>query len=128
MIVTCLISIIGTVFNSFSLKVLHNVKYELKFYDFLRSRCVTSLFVCFLGIFLFSSSVPCQRCLFDYWTLYLQFYLVFIPLRIALMASGISDILLGLNRVAVLYERKKCFFYSISKIVTSYFFYFKEKG
>ena len=123
-----LISIIGVVFNTYSLNVLPRKKADqsltFKFYDFLWCRCFCNLLVCFFGIFFnpnIKLSLSCKECQSDYWQLYLQVFLNVIPLRIAFMSSAISDILLILNRVALLFDKRSNYLYKISIKVGIFF-------
>ena len=104
-----IVSVIGVLFNFHSLFIIKNYIPNFKFYDFFLCRCVCNLVVCFFGIFFkpaLIESIICEECMRpSYLQLYLQAYFVCIPLRIAFLSSAVSDILLIMNRVALLYYR-----------------------
>lgn len=115
-----IISGAGVIFNYYTLYVLNNHQLKFKFYDFFRCRCFCNLVVCVLSIFMdleVSALIVSEECTMDYWPLYLKLYLVMIPLRIALRSSAISDILLILNRIALLFDKKESQLYTLSKKV-----------
>jgi hypothetical protein len=119
-----IVSIIGVFFNLNSLCIIKDNSLNFKFYDFLWCRCFCNLVVCFFGIFfnpVLLESIICKGSVRpNYWELYLQLFFVAVPLRIALMSSAISDVLLILNRVALLCYNKLSLFYELS-IKVSYF-------
>lgn len=109
------ISTVGTLFNAFSLIVLnHKNLSTIRFYHFLRCRTFCNLVVCFFGVFY--KKVACKEvCHFNYESLYLTWFVIILPTRIAFSASVHADILLILNRLTLLSESKQTIFYSISK-------------
>lgn len=116
-----IISGVGVFFNYFTLCALNNYQLKFKFYDFFRCRCFCNLVVCILGIFMdlrVVDLIVTEECTMDYWTLYLKLYLVVLPIRFAFMSSAISDILLILNRIALLFGKKKSKLYTLSKRVS----------
>lgn len=94
------VCVIGLLFNFYTLKALLDERLKLKFYNFQRCRCFCSVCICLLGIFY--PSYPLEA---------------LIPLRMGFLASAISDILLILNRVVLMYDQKKSIFYALSKKV-----------
>ena len=116
-----LVSIFGVLYNIHNSFVLRDKRLKIKFYYFLRCRCFCSLVVCILGCFLnpkITDPLVCQE-IKEWWSFYLQLFVVGIPFRIALMSSFISDILLILNRVALLFDKKLSKFYLLSKKVSN---------
>jgi hypothetical protein len=103
---------IGIIINYVSLRILQNKQLKFKFYDFFRCRCFCNMLVCFFAAF---TSPLYTNKQYEYWKLYLLLYFDVIPARVALLASFISDILLILNRVALLFGRKSSAFYTLSK-------------
>jgi len=123
-----IVSVIGVLFNFHSLFIIKNYIPNFKFYDFFLCRCVCNLVVCFFGIFFklaLIESIICEECMRpSYLQLYLQVYFVCIPLRIAFLSSAVSDILLIMNRVALLYYRHLSAFYTLSVRVFNYIYQF----
>jgi hypothetical protein len=109
------VSIIGILFNLTTLVVLHNRKFKHKFYDFLRCRCVSYLFVCAIGSVY--RDIPLSGQVDDYMRIIIGWYVINIPMRVVFFASGIIDVLLVLNRYVTLYNRKGSVFYTLSKKV-----------
>lgn len=87
--------------------------FEPVFYDFLQSRSICNLFVCLIGMF--NQRLPCQNRRTDYMRLKFDLYVVHFPLRAALLESAISDNLLILSRLVILYEWKDSLFDRLSK-------------
>ena len=109
-------SITGIVLNLLTLLLLLNKRFKSKFYDFLRCRCFWNLVVCVYGSFYIDYfAVYCEKCLFDYWPLVTYTFAVHIPLRIFWSASFIAEILLILNRLCLLSNKKKSLFFTLSK-------------
>lgn len=109
------ISLIGSVLNLIIICNLINAKRQYTFWNFIRCRCLCNLLVCFLGSFY--TIVPDMDCVTDYETL-IKSLLIFVPLRIAIFASFISDLLLILNRLAQLLNQKNSMFYALSMKVS----------
>lgn len=109
----CIVSIVGTVLNLFTLLLLTNNAFKHKFYDFLRCRCFCNLIVCAFGIVYVD--VFCRGCPVNYARLLLYSNLVHIPLRMAFLASAISDVLLIINRLSMLFNRKESGICKLSK-------------
>ena len=109
------ISIIGILFNIFTIILLVDKRFTHRFYDFLRCRCVCNLFVCLFGSYFMI--FPDQGVVFNYNQLYLIWLGNQTPLRGALLSSFISENMLILNRIANLYNNKTSVFYSLSKKV-----------
>lgn len=109
------ISLIGSVLNMITFCNLFNAKRQYTFWNFIRCRCICSILVCFLGSFY--TIVPDIDCVTDYETL-IKSLLIFVPLRIAIFASFISDLLLILNRLAQLLNKKNSMFYALSMKVS----------
>ena len=119
------VSALGVLFNAYSLCLLLNKKLKFKFYDFFRCRCICNLVVCFVGTF--TKAVYYRTSKNNYWSVYFQIFVFAIPLRIALMSTFISDILLILNRITLLFGKKMSIFYRLSKKVsTVYSFLFRK--
>ncbi len=119
-----ILSIFGAIFNTFSLLILLSSSLKHSFYDFLQCRCICNLIVSVIGIFyhIFGGWKLCGT---DYATVFVQFYLLLLPIRIAFFASVISDNLLILNRLANLYEMKRSTFLKLSKTVITLLASFK---
>jgi hypothetical protein len=111
------ISGIGIVFNIITLIVLFNKKYKHKFYDFLRCRCISYLVVCIYGV-LFKNFTETNE-VDDYLYILVDWFVIFLPIRITFLASAITDILLVLNRFVNLCDRKTIIFYTLSKKVSA---------
>lgn len=111
----CVVSIVGTVLNLFTLLLLANNSFKHKFYDFLRCRCLCNLVVCAFGIAYVD--VFCRECPVNYVRLLLYSVLVHIPVRMAFLASAISDVLLIINRLLMLYDKKESGIYKLTKKV-----------
>ena len=109
------VSVIGILFNLTTLVVLHNRKFKHKFYDFLRCRCVSYLFVCAIGSVY--RDIPLSGQVDDYMTIIILWFVINYPMRVVFFASGIIDMLLVLNRYVTLCNRKRSVFYSLSKRV-----------
>jgi len=105
------VSIIGILFNLTTLVVLHNRKFKHKFYDFLRCRCVSYLFVCAIGSVY--RDIPLSGQVDDYMRIIIGWHVINIPMRVVFFASGIIDVLLVLNRYVTLYNRKRSVFYTL---------------
>jgi hypothetical protein len=110
------ISLIGTLFNIFSSIVLINKQFKFRFYDFLLCRSICNLAVCLLGIFY--EETVCKECTTDYWPLFINFFLVTLPLRAAFISTAISESLILINRLSLLFARKNSRFYNLSKTVS----------
>lgn len=108
------ISAFGVLFNLTTILLLFKSKFQHKFYDFLQCRCVCNLTVCLL--FAYYSPTACRGCVVDYKSLIVNIGFLF-PLRMALIASGISDNLLILNRLANLCRWSNSVFSTLSKKV-----------
>jgi hypothetical protein len=80
--------------------------------------------VCVIGIF-YHIFGGWKLCATNYVTVFVQFYLLLLPLRIAFIASVISDNLLILNRLANLYDMKESTFLKLSKTVITLLASFK---
>ncbi len=118
------ISVIGTVLNICSGTLLLKVQLTHSFYQFLFCRCVCNLLVCLFGIF-FSNLVCEKECTDSFVHLNIHWFLLIFPKRSALLASFVSDILLILNRMLTIYERKDCNYFLkmpkwVSLIVNSF--------
>lgn len=110
-----IISFIGSILN---FGIIINLIFANTFYksfNFIRCRSICNLLVCILGNFFVT--LPERDCVGDYATIYRYMYMFNRPLRIALFASIVSDILLILNRKASLYEENESVFYTLSKKV-----------
>lgn len=122
-----IVSGVGVIFNYYTLYALNRYRRRYKFHDFFICRCFCNLVVCFLALF-YKQDLPglvlCSECKMDYWILFFQSYLAMILIRVALMASAISDILLINNRIALLYNKKESRFYTLSKKVSIVMFHF----
>lgn len=115
------VSGIGSLINIATIMVLTNRKFMHNFYDFLRCRCACNLVVCLCGIF-FHEIPDLDTHTEEYLSLIFIWFAFFIPMRIALLASFISDNLLIVNRLATLYDRSISVFYKLSKKVGFYRF------
>ena len=113
------ISIVGIFVNLFGLIVLRNRHLEEKFYDCLFCRCVCNLVVCLFGCL--HNVLPCKMCPTYFVWLFLKLYVHMLGMRIAFFASVICDILLILNRMLLLLDRKNSVLYKLSKKVIYYF-------
>jgi len=110
------ISIFGILFNIFTIILLVDKRFNHRFYDFLRCRCVCNLFVCLFGSYFMI--FPDQGVVFNYNQLYFIWLGNQTPLRGALLSSFISENMLILNRIANLFNNKTTVFYSLSKKVS----------
>ncbi len=108
------ISGIGIFFNIFSLTVVLHKSLKHNFYDFLRCRCICNLIVCILTIFY--GRLVLENCPVNYQWLYFAWF-INVQIRLVLLASSISDILLIINRYVTIYDMKKSVFYKISRKV-----------
>lgn len=115
------VSGIGTLFNIVTILLLTNRNFNLKFYDFLRCRSICNLAVCLVGIFL--SEIPLEHEILNYWSLVSTWFVINVPMRIAFIASAISDNLIILSRLLNLYNKKNSVFYTLSKKVSYSFLY-----
>lgn len=110
-----ILSIIGIFVNLFGLLVLRNERLVEKFYGCLFCRCVCNLVVCLFG------SIHYKRVLMESpmnYSLALYHAYFYFPLtRIAFMASINCDMLLILNRLVLLFGKKKNLFFILSKKV-----------
>jgi hypothetical protein len=115
--VNLVVSIVGTIFNSFSLTVLLDRDLKHNFYDFFRCRCVSNLVVCLIGI-AYGVYGGLKLCRSDYMDMAVSLYALLIPIRITIFASAICDNLLILNRLVNLHDKKGSIFFKLSKKVT----------
>ena len=99
------ISVIGTALNLCSAAVLLNAKLKHSFYDFLFCRTICNLLVCLFGIF-YSDLVCEKECTDSFVHLNIHWFGLIFPKRVALLASFNSDILIILNRMLTVYDRK----------------------
>lgn len=111
------ISLFGAFFNTATILLLLLKMFDHKFYNFLRCRCVCNLVVCLFGVVYYGLPDIEQRTA-EYIPLLLNWFLVNIPMRAALLASFISDNLLVVNRLITLCERKESVLYTLSKKVS----------
>lgn len=108
----------GILFNTATIFVLSNrKKFKNNFYDFLICRCFCNLVVCCFGVF-YEKTLNCSTCEYDYTHLFLNWYVLHFPIRVAFMASIISDNLIVLNRLANLYNYTTSLFFKLSKRVS----------
>ena len=111
------VSVFGSLFNIVTIIVLATNFFDHKFYNFLRCRCICNLTVCLVGIFYID--LPNTNVTVEYLPLYYNWFLVFYPMRVFFWASAISDNLIILNRLAVLYKKNNSIFYTLSKKVSN---------
>lgn len=91
------ISTVGKLFNAFTLIVLnHKNLLNMTFYHYLRCRTFCNLVVCFFGIF-YKKVVYKNDCHFNHEGLYLAWFVIILPARVAFSASVHAEILLTLN-------------------------------
>jgi len=109
------ISIVGICVNLFGLKVLQDKRLEEKFYDCLFCRCFCNLIVCLFGSL--HHRAPDIGSQVNYVLGCLQVYLYFPSSRIAFIASIVCDVLLIFNRLLLLFNKKDCWFCTLSKKV-----------
>lgn len=109
------ISMVGIFVNLFGLLVLRNKHLEEKFYDCLFCRCFCNLVVCLFGSFHHRPS--CMMCPNNFLFEVYQRSFYYPWSRIALMASIICDILLILNRLVMLFNKRNNVFFTLSKKV-----------
>lgn len=117
------VSAIGTLLQLTTITIFSSSWFEHKFYDFLTCRSICNLIVCLIGIF--NKQVPGEYQKTEYLPLLVKIYLLHIPMRIAYLASAISDNLLILNRLATLYAWKTSIFNRLSKKVRNQSIEFK---
>lgn len=105
------VSFIWLLYNTTSIIVMmdHQSR-SIKSYHFLSCRCIRNLLVCLLG-YRFIEIIPSQECVTDYNALSKNWLTILLPLRIALMASSVLDVLLILYRVFFLYDWNVGVFY-----------------
>lgn len=98
-----------------------NHRLRFTFYNFFRCRCFCNLLLCIFGVFIYLEGfyhlIDKSDSKMNYWHLYLQVFLVYLPIRVSLHSSAILDIFLILNRMALLYNKKKSRFFTLSKKV-----------
>ena len=102
---------LGFITNLFFLFVYSNKKLK-GIYSYQFCHCLCNLVVCFIGSFY--SPFLQQKTNASYFFLIFNFF-VYLPLRIALIASGYSDVLRILNRYLFL-KKKKIFLSELSKL------------
>lgn len=115
------VSAIGIVLQTATIIFFSSSWFEHKFYDFLQCRSICNLIVCLFGIF--HRPVFCLNCTTDYSRLIFDVYLIDMPIRVAFLASAISDNLLILNRLATIYEWRRSVFNRLSKKVNVVYIY-----
>jgi hypothetical protein len=100
------ISIAGVVLNFISLVIVLNKDLNHFIYTYIWSRFFCNSIVCATGA---GYVKPCTiNCRQTYFAVFYQWYLNGIPLKVALLASTMSEILLILNRVYILIRRPSC--------------------
>lgn len=109
------ISMFGILVNIFGILVLQNRQLHEKFYHCLFFRCFCNMVVCLFGSL--HSGRPCMECQSDYTLTGLQMYLFYPWSRMALIASIICDILLILNRLLLLFNKRNNVFCTLSRKV-----------
>lgn len=112
------VSVIGALFNFATLIVLATNYFDHRFYNFLRCRCICNLAVCSVGIFYYD--LTNINVTVEYLPLYYQWLVIRLPMRLFFSASIVSDNLIILNRLAVLYKKHDSIFYTLSKKVNYY--------
>jgi hypothetical protein len=115
-------SVIGTLFNITTIIVLRRNIFKGSFYEFLRSRCVCNILVCLICCFYKKLDSMCEGCEDDFVDIYINWVVFCLLLRVAFFASFIADILIVLNRLAMMFDRKNSFFYALSKRVNIFEF------
>lgn len=110
------VSLVGIFFNIVTITVLATRFFEHKFYNFLQCRCICNLAVCLTGVFFKELANRGEEV--EYLPLFLNWFVINIPMRIFFLASVISDNLIILNRLTNLYNKKESIFYGLSKKVS----------
>lgn len=110
------VSSVGSVVNIITILLLTNKKFDHKFYNFLRCRCICNLAVCLVGIFI--KTMPKKDMVVEYLPLFYQWFVINLPARVFFYASSLSDNLLILNRLANLDKKRDSIFFSLSKKVS----------
>lgn len=102
------ISALGIVFNIFSIILLLRKVSTQQIYKFVFCKFFCNTFICSIG--LFYSNIICPKlCEIRYTDLFVQIFISGLPLRIAILASSISDIILLLNRYLILKRSHRSF-------------------
>lgn len=109
------ISTVGILVNIFGILILQNKRLQEKFYHCLFCRCFCNMVVCLFGSL--HNGLPCMKCQGDYTLTGLQMYFYYPWTRIALIASIICDVLLILNRLLLLFDKRNNVFYTLSRKV-----------
>jgi len=100
------ISITGVILNFISLVIVLNKDLNHFIYTYIWSRFFCNVIVCATGAgYVKVCTINCRQ---TYFAVFYQWYLNGIPMKVALFASTMSEILLILNRVYILIKRSSC--------------------
>ncbi len=88
---------LGLIMNALCIKILAHSSLKHRFYKYLMCKSICDILVCFIGIgYLNNARTQCESNT-SYGAIFFQWFIIKINLRIALLASGITEIQIDLD-------------------------------